>query len=111
MPKTLQQEQGSQNDLSRTPQKAENKFVASPVPYVQLFRRLAPEKRNNANTSRAHYLENNVRQNTWSKDSKDHAKLTSTEKVAMGIILHITKREQWGRGKAEESLLWSYVGF
>jgi len=103
MPKTLQQEQGSQNDLSRTPQKAENKLVASPVPYVQLFRRVAPEKRNNPNTPRVHYLENNVRRNTWSKDLKDHAKLTSTEKVAMGIILHITKREQWEEAKLRKA--------
>jgi len=30
--------------------KAENKLVASLVPYVQLFRRVAPERRNNLNT-------------------------------------------------------------
>ena len=37
--------------------KAENKLVASLVPYVQLFRRVAPEKRNNAGTLRAAPLE------------------------------------------------------
>ncbi len=37
--------------------KAENKLVASLVPYVQLFRRVAPEKRKNARTLRVAYLE------------------------------------------------------
>lgn len=37
--------------------KAENKLVASLVPYVQLFRRVAPEKRNNLSTLRARSLE------------------------------------------------------
>ena len=37
--------------------KAENKLVASLVPYVQLFRRMAPEKRNNIRTLRTASLE------------------------------------------------------
>jgi hypothetical protein len=37
--------------------KAENKLVASLVPYVQLFRRVAPEKRSNMRTLRAASLE------------------------------------------------------
>jgi predicted DNA binding protein len=37
--------------------KAENKLVASLVPYVQLFRRVTPEKRNNLSKLRAHSLE------------------------------------------------------
>jgi hypothetical protein len=109
MPKTLQQEQGSQNDLSRTPQKAENKLVASPVPYVQLFRRVAPEKRNNPNTPRVHYLENNVRQNTWSKDLKDHAKRTSTEKVAMASLCtlrNVNNGKRQSRGKLIVVIRW-----
>lgn len=36
--------------------KAENKLVASLVPYVQLFRRVSPEKRNNLKILRAHSL-------------------------------------------------------
>jgi hypothetical protein len=38
--------------------KAENKLVASLIPYIKLFRRVAPEKRNNLSTLRAHSLEN-----------------------------------------------------
>ena len=37
--------------------KAENKLVASLVPYVQLFKRVAPEKRNNRRTSGTAFLE------------------------------------------------------
>ena len=37
--------------------KAENKLVASLVPYVQLFRHAAPEKRNDPSMPRAHSLE------------------------------------------------------
>jgi predicted DNA binding protein len=37
--------------------KAENKLVASLVPYVQLFKRVAPEKRTNASVSRTASLE------------------------------------------------------
>ena len=37
--------------------KAENKLVASLVPYAQLFKRVAPEKRTNANASRTASLE------------------------------------------------------
>jgi predicted DNA binding protein len=36
--------------------KAENKLVASLVPYIQLFRRVTPEKRNNLKVLRAHSL-------------------------------------------------------
>jgi hypothetical protein len=37
--------------------KVENKLVASLVPYVQLFKRVAPEKRTNASVSRAAFPE------------------------------------------------------
>lgn len=56
------QDIASKKRVSRTTyqehlKKAENKLIASLVPYVQLFRRVAPEKRNSLNTLRADSLE------------------------------------------------------